>query len=154
MAYNTWFHIVNLMRLLDITWYIDKEWFHLSGYINSQNPCIWATKHPHTIYEVPIYSEKTGMWYTISRCHIFGQLFHILFVTTCKSSINLWIQSMNYSPKMAVFNLIVLLVTFCIKTWLKSEIFWRPDYFKGFMVNSTWCFSVECLNLKNVYKNV
>jgi hypothetical protein len=45
-------------ELLDITLYSDEALFHLSGYVNSQITCIWATQHPHQIHEVPLHSEK------------------------------------------------------------------------------------------------
>jgi hypothetical protein len=36
---------------------------------------MWATEPPHAIHEVPLYSEKTGMWRAISRCRIVGPVF-------------------------------------------------------------------------------
>ena len=72
MAYCEWF--MNLFgkddELLDITWCSDESWFHLSGYVNSQNTRIWATEHPHEFHEVPPHSGKTGVWCAISRHHI------------------------------------------------------------------------------------
>jgi len=44
-------------------------------YVNSQNTRIWATEHPHEIHEVPLHSEKTGVWCAISRCCIIGPIF-------------------------------------------------------------------------------
>jgi len=37
--------------ILDVTFLTDEAWFHLSGYINSQNTCIWAAENPHTVHE-------------------------------------------------------------------------------------------------------
>jgi len=62
-------------ELLDITWYSDEAWFHLTGYVNSQNTCIWATEHSHEIQEVPLHSEKTGVWCTNSRRRTIGPIF-------------------------------------------------------------------------------
>ena len=62
-------------ELLDITWYSVEAWFHLRGYVNSQNTRIWATEHPHEIYKVPLHSEKTGAWWAISRRRIIGPIF-------------------------------------------------------------------------------
>ena len=77
MAYCEWF--MNLFgeddELLDITWYSDETWFHLNGYVNSQNTRIWATEHPHEIHEVPLHSEKTDVWCAISRRRIIGPIF-------------------------------------------------------------------------------
>ena len=39
---------------------------------------IWrhvATEHPHEIHEVPLRSEKTGVWCAISRRRIIGPIF-------------------------------------------------------------------------------
>jgi len=77
MAYCEWF--MNVFgeddELLDITWYSDEAWFHLSGYVNSQNTRIWATEHPHEIHEVPLHSEKTRVLCAISRRRIIGPIF-------------------------------------------------------------------------------
>jgi len=77
MAYCKWF--MNPFgeddELLDITWYSDEAWFHLSGYVNSLNTHKWATEHHHEIHEVPLHSEKTGVWCAISRRHIIGPIF-------------------------------------------------------------------------------
>ena len=66
MAYCEWF--MKLFgeddELLDITWYSDEAWFHLSLYVNSQNTRIWATEHPHEFHEVPLHSEKTSSQFT------------------------------------------------------------------------------------------
>ena len=48
---------------------------NLSGYVNSQNTCIWATEHPHEFHEVPLHSEKTGVWCAVSRHHIIDPIF-------------------------------------------------------------------------------
>jgi len=77
MAYCEWF--MNLFgeddKLLDITWYSDEAWFHLSGYVKSQNTRIWTTEHPHEFHEVPLHSEKTGVWFAISSYRIIGPIF-------------------------------------------------------------------------------
>ena len=62
-------------ELLDITSYSDEAWFHLSGYVNSQNTRMWATEHPHEFHEVPLHSEKTGVRCAISRRRIIGPVF-------------------------------------------------------------------------------
>ena len=48
---------------------LDEAWFHLSGYVNSQNTCTWATEHPHEIHEVPLHSEKTGVVCNLQASH-------------------------------------------------------------------------------------
>ena len=77
MAYCEWF--MNLFgeddELLDITWYSDETWFHVSGYVNSQNTRIWATEHTHEIHEIPLHLGKTGVWCAISRRRIISPIF-------------------------------------------------------------------------------
>ena len=76
MAYYEWFtNLFGEDELLDITWYSVEAWFHLRGYVNSQNTRIWATEHPHEIHKVPLHSEKTGAWWAISRRRIIGPIF-------------------------------------------------------------------------------
>jgi hypothetical protein len=91
VAYCEWFQNVFGERdeLLDITWYTDEEWFHLSGYVNSQITPMWATEHPYAIHEVPLHSEKTGVWCAKSRCSIVGPIISHDTLNTCKSSANL-----------------------------------------------------------------
>jgi hypothetical protein len=35
----------------------DEEWFHLSGYVNSQNSRYWATENPHQLQEHPLHQR-------------------------------------------------------------------------------------------------
>jgi hypothetical protein len=49
-------------------------WFHLSGYINSQNSRIWSTENPHTFHERPLHSLKVGVWCAVSRWRIIGPI--------------------------------------------------------------------------------
>jgi hypothetical protein len=60
----------------------DKVWFHLSGYVNSQNSRIWSTENPHVLHETPLHSQKIGVWCAISRRRIVGLIF---FETTVNS---------------------------------------------------------------------
>lgn len=88
VAYCEWFQnvFVECSELLDITW------FHLSGYINTQNTRIWATDNSHSIHELPLHSEKTSAWCAISRRHIIGPIFSTALWTLpaiSKSSKNL-----------------------------------------------------------------
>ncbi len=42
-------------------------WFHLSGYVNSQNYCIWWTNNPHVFEKTLLQTIKGGVWCTISK---------------------------------------------------------------------------------------
>ena len=56
--------------ILDYTWFSDEAWFHLSGYISSQNSRIWASENPNAIHEEPPHSEKIGVLCGMaSECH-------------------------------------------------------------------------------------
>ncbi|RZB39757.1 hypothetical protein BDFB_014971 [Asbolus verrucosus] len=64
MAYRNWFNQTMNNNLLDLTFFSDEAWFHLSGYINSQNMRMWCSKNPH-YFEEPHYIIKN--WSTV--CH-------------------------------------------------------------------------------------
>jgi len=68
--------------ILDYTWFSDKAWFHLSGYINSQNSRIWASENTNMIHEVPPHSTKIGVWCGMSRRRIIGPIFFNATITT------------------------------------------------------------------------
>ena len=58
VAYCRWFQtpLKENLGILDYTSFSDKAWFHLSGYVNSQNSCIWASENPIAIHEEPLHS--------------------------------------------------------------------------------------------------
>lgn len=37
--------------ILNIAWFTDEAWFHLLGYVNSQNMQIWGSNNPSAIHE-------------------------------------------------------------------------------------------------------
>jgi hypothetical protein len=43
---------------LDPVFFTDQAWFHLSGYVNSQNRRIWSSINPNVSYEVPLHHVK------------------------------------------------------------------------------------------------
>lgn len=61
--------------VLDITFFTDEAWFHLSGHINSQNSRMWASNNPNVLHQEPLHSAKIGVWCAISRRRIIGPLF-------------------------------------------------------------------------------
>lgn len=76
LAYCHWF-VNNLMNddLLDLTFFSDEAWFHLSGYINSQNMRMWSNDNPHVFTESPLHAQKIGVWMAVSRRRIIGPIF-------------------------------------------------------------------------------
>lgn len=76
VQYCNWFN-ANLRNddLLDLTFFSDESWFHLSGYINSQNYRVWSAENPHVFQETQLHPLKIGMWIAISRRRIIGPVF-------------------------------------------------------------------------------
>ena len=61
--------------VLDQVFFTDKAWFHLSGYVNSENYRTWRTENPCNYTETPLHPQKIGVWCAISRRRIIGPLF-------------------------------------------------------------------------------
>lgn len=78
IQYCNWFNNfvqINGKEVLDITFYSDEAWFHLSGYVNSQNSRLWSAVNPFEIHEQPLHSLKVGVWIAMSRRRIIGSIF-------------------------------------------------------------------------------
>jgi hypothetical protein len=56
----------------------DEAWFHLQGYINTQNNRHWSSQNPHLFYEVPLHPVKVCVWCAVSARRIVGPM---LFLT-------------------------------------------------------------------------
>ena len=50
----------------------DKAHFHLSGEVNKQNLCYWASKNPLNIHKKPLHSERVTAWCAIGIFDIIG----------------------------------------------------------------------------------
>ena len=55
----------------------DEAWFHLSGYVNSQNTRYWSSENPHVIHETPLHNLKIGVWCAVSETKIVGPIFFL-----------------------------------------------------------------------------
>ncbi|RZC38174.1 hypothetical protein BDFB_015132, partial [Asbolus verrucosus] len=76
LEYCHWFlNHLNNNNTLDLTFFTDEGWFHLSGYINKQNMRIWSAENPHEFVQSPLHPEKIGVWLAVSRRRIFGPVF-------------------------------------------------------------------------------
>jgi len=75
----------------------EDAWFHLLGYVNSQNSCIWASENPNAIHEEPLHSEKIGVWCGMSQWRIIGSIFFDATVTTaaCMETFNTIVNQLD-----------------------------------------------------------
>ncbi|KAJ4449805.1 hypothetical protein ANN_01211 [Periplaneta americana] len=76
--------IVQNPAILSIIWFTDEAWFHLSGYVNSQNSRHWAIENPHVIHEAPMHPVKIGVLCAISAQRIVGPIFFNQTVNTAE----------------------------------------------------------------------
>ncbi len=72
----------NHLFLLYNTFYSDKAWFSLFGYINSQNNSVWSDTNPHILHEAPIHLQKLGVWGTILGHRVIGLIFFMQTITS------------------------------------------------------------------------
>jgi hypothetical protein len=84
MTYCRWFQTFfeENPGILDYTWFSDEAWFHLSGYVNSQNTRLWASENPHALFQEPLHSQKLGVFCALSQRRIIGALFLYTTVTS------------------------------------------------------------------------
>jgi len=59
--------------------FTDEAWFHLRGYVNSQNTRIWAAENPHSVQKETLHLQKIGVWCGESRRRIIGPIFCLTF---------------------------------------------------------------------------
>jgi hypothetical protein len=76
MTYCRWFQtfIDENPEILDYTWFSDEAWFHLSGYVNSQNTRLWGTENPHAMFEEPLYFQH---FWPLSAMFLWFQAFSL-----------------------------------------------------------------------------
>jgi hypothetical protein len=84
MTYCRWFQtfIDENPGILDYTWFSDEAWFHLSGYVNSQNTSLWGSENPHALLEEPFHSQKVSVFCALSQRRIIGPMFFDTTVTS------------------------------------------------------------------------
>ncbi len=76
VQYCRWFRqLIGDDDVLNRTFFSDEAWFHLSGYVNSQNSRHWSTDNPNQFIETPLHSIKIGVWCAMSRRRIIGPIF-------------------------------------------------------------------------------
>ena len=68
--------MVEEVRLDPLLYFMsDEAWFHLSGYVNSQNTRYWSFENPHLIHETPLHDLKIGVWCAVSGTMIVCPIF-------------------------------------------------------------------------------
>jgi hypothetical protein len=76
--YCNWFqNNLNNDRLLDLSFFSDEAWCHVSGYVNSQNVRYWSSENPHVFVEAPLHPMKVGVWIAVSRRNLLVLYFSI-----------------------------------------------------------------------------
>lgn len=60
---------------LPVIFFSDEAWFHLSGYVNSQNYRIWSSTNPHVYEQTSLHPQKVGVWCAISPQRVIGPIF-------------------------------------------------------------------------------
>jgi hypothetical protein len=58
--------IVNALQMSD------EAYFHLSGYVKTQNVQYWAPHSPHDLHQRTLHSLKVTAWCTVRSCGIIG----------------------------------------------------------------------------------
>ena len=58
-----------------LIWFTDEAWFHLNGYVLSQNNRYWSHENPHRIHEIPLHDERIGVWCAVNGFRIIGPIF-------------------------------------------------------------------------------
>jgi hypothetical protein len=74
---------INDSQFLPKVFFTDEAWFHLNGYVNSQNSRTWSASNPHVIHELPLHPLKVGVWAAMS-CQ---RIFILFFECTVNSAI-------------------------------------------------------------------
>ena len=59
----------------------DEAWFHLSGYVHSQNSRYWDIENPHVIHEAPLHDQKVGVWCAVTARRVIGPIFFMILST-------------------------------------------------------------------------
>lgn len=53
----------------------DVAWFHLLGYVNSQNSVYWVIENPHEVHKQPLRDQKIGVCSAVSTTRTIGPMF-------------------------------------------------------------------------------
>ena len=76
--WNCWNSLQKLHRKIIMS---DEAHFHLGGYVNKQNCCIWGSENPKTIIEKTLYLQHVNVWCNLWAGGIIGPYF---FLNQCQ----------------------------------------------------------------------
>lgn len=62
-------------QFLKTCFWSDEAWFHLSGYMNSQNTRCWLSENPNQFIETSLHPQKVGVWAAMSGERIYFSFF-------------------------------------------------------------------------------
>jgi len=54
------------VAILNKVYFMGKAWFHISGWVNSQNSWYGVIQNSHTLHRQPLHSLKVGVWCAVS----------------------------------------------------------------------------------------
>jgi hypothetical protein len=52
----------------------DEAYFKLPGFVNSENNSYWSSETTRSLFYLPLYDQKVGVWYEIRTNHIIGRV--------------------------------------------------------------------------------
>jgi hypothetical protein len=55
---------------LQLAFFSDEAWFHLQGYVNTQNNRYWSSQYPHLTHEALLHPVQVGVWCALSARRI------------------------------------------------------------------------------------
>jgi len=65
-----------IVDILDVTFFTDEAWFHLSGYVNTQNTRLCLSENPHALHEKNLaWPETWSMGFDIQMAQCWPFIF-------------------------------------------------------------------------------
>ncbi|PRD26096.1 UNVERIFIED_CONTAM: hypothetical protein NCL1_39058 [Trichonephila clavipes] len=108
----------------------DETWFHLSGYVNSQNDRFCTQENPHNYHHKPMHDQKVKVWCAVlSRCIIGIIFFHqtlFIYSTTMDHIYIIFTPDRGQSdlgPNLPLRSLNLLVCNYFLWGTLKSKVY-------------------------------
>ena len=143
--------------ILDVTFFTDEAYCHLSGFINTQKSQFWCAQNPHAFHESPLHNEKIGVWVGMSRRHVVGLISLSRRLSTPNGTVTLLcIPSLcNWKTKLTrpTFSRMALQLICLWHSWtrcLRTESFLKPFGLQDLQILLCPIFFLGC-NKNSVY---